>query len=341
MEDGENLGGQSLSGTFALVVPVFNDWESLEILIGELDGALKGSSVRMRIVVVDDGSSAKQGQRLKSACAGSTVCSIDIMRLPFNMGHQRAIALGLAEVAADDEYDAVIVMDADGEDKPEDVPRLIAEHRSAPDTIVVAQRTKRSEGIRFKFFYSVYKFIFRILTGSKIDFGNFSLIPKSALKRLVDMPETWNHIAATYIRSPIPLTTMPALRGRRYAGQSRMNLPKLVFHAICAMSVFADVLFARILIATSALAVVSIGLMSSVVAIKLFTDWAIPGWASNVMGLLVIFLVQILILMFGAAFLLVTHNSNIANSPANFRRQVLSQIKMSKLTSPSVDARKE
>jgi glycosyltransferase involved in cell wall biosynthesis len=320
--------GNSPQRSIALVVPVFNDWESLEILLKALNAALSGSAVQVSVLVVDDGSTERPRLSADLVGGGFALRSLDVMHLPFNMGHQRAIALGLAEVAAGVDCDAVLIMDADGEDRPEDVPRLIAAHLSAPDSIVVAQRTKRSEGLVFKTLYSVYKRIFRVLTGNWIDFGNFSLIPRAALDRLVDMPETWNHLAATYVRTPVPLVTLPTERGSRYRGQSRMNLPNLVFHAICAMSVFADILFARILIGTSALAVFSIALMSVVLGIHLFTDWSIPGWTSNVVGLLSVFLVQLLILMLGAAFLMVNHRSNMSGSPASHHRRMADDLRL-------------
>lgn len=316
--------------TLTLVTPVFNDWESLGVLVDELDRTLAGQPVRVRVLVVDDGSSEPAAPRDRQPVAQTAIDSIDILRLPFNMGHQRAIALGLSEVAAGPPCDAVLIMDADGEDKPADVPRLIAEHAASPDAIIVAQRARRSEGAAFTLFYSIYKLVFRVLTGNWIDFGNFSLIPWPVLTRIVGMPEAWNHLAATYVRVPAPLVTIPTDRGHRYRGKSTMNMPSLVFHAICAMSVFAETLFARILIAAASLSVLSVIAIAAVLGIRLFTELAIPGWATYSAGLLFIFLVQLLILLLGAAFLLVNHRSNIASNPAQLRQTLAGKLVLTK-----------
>lgn len=323
--------------SFALVIPVFNDWESLETLLKSLDAALAGRPVRLDVLVVDDGSSHVPASYAAPGGPDAAIRSVSVMSLPFNMGHQRAIALGLAHVAANSDCSAVLVMDADGEDRPEDVPRLIAEHMADPDAIVVAQRTKRSESIAFKLLYMIYKRIFRLLTGNWIDFGNFSLIPRTALNRLVDTPETWNHLAATYVRTPLRRITIPTPRGRRYSGKSSMNLPGLVFHAICAMSVFADILFARILIATASLAAISVLVMGLVLGTRFLTDWAIPGWTTNAAGLLIVFFVQLLILMLGAAFLLVNHRSSMTGSPASHYRRIAPTISTDGVTERTLD----
>jgi hypothetical protein len=233
------------------------------------------------------------------------------------MGHQRAIALGLAEVAEREDIHAVVVMDADGEDQPEDILKLIALHQKDPDAIIVASRAKRSEGLVFVTFYMLYRLIFRILTGKSIDFGNFSLIPRSALLQLVRTPEVWNHLAASYVRSSRTILRASTARGQRYAGQSQMNLPALVLHGVGAMSVFADILFARLLVACATFAGLSVVGILVAIGVRFLTTLAIPGWATTVVGILGVFFVQILILMTSSMFLLLNSRGIVSVTPAS------------------------
>ena len=77
-------------------------------------------------------------------------------------------------------------MDADGEDNPADVPRLVAELAAQGGrTIVFAQRIRRSEGFVFTFLYQLYRLAHRVLTGIPVQVGNFSIVPCALLDRLV------------------------------------------------------------------------------------------------------------------------------------------------------------
>jgi len=307
----------------AIVVPVFNDWASLECLVGEIDRIIEDTSLVISLFAVNDGSSATPSDILQPSGGRCSVETIEILNLSCNMGHQRAIALGLAEVATRANVDAVIVMDADGEDRPEEIPKLIELHRASPDAIIVAQRTSRSEGLVFTAFYIMYKWIFRILTGRKIDFGNFSLIPSVFLKKLVNTSDTWNHLAATYVRSPLEIRRIPTRRGKRYVGRSHMNLPSLVLHGIGAMAVFSDILFARLLVACAGFAGLSIVGIIVTIAIRIFTTLAIPGWATTAVGTLSVFFVQLVILMMTSAFLLLSTRGLSSVTPAGQREHFI------------------
>src|SRR6185312_16511352 len=147
--------------------------------------------------------------------------NIKMLHLQRNIGHQKAIAVGMAFIHDHLECDKVLVMDGDGEDSPEDAARLLA--HSETGRIIFAQRASRQEGQRFRFFYSVYKMMFRILTGRKISFGNFLVIPTSLLNKVVYYSEIWNHIAGGIIKTGLPYTAIPVNRARRYTGNSKMN----------------------------------------------------------------------------------------------------------------------
>src|SRR5262249_6395913 len=151
---------------------------------------------------------------------------------------QRAIAVGLVDVAGRADLDGVIVMDCDGEDRPSDAAVLLAASGERPGQIVLAHRSRRSETRVFKIGYFIYKLTFRLLTGHWVSFGNFSVLPAWAVKRLVYMPDLWNNLPSALLRSRIPYSIVPTVRGTRYAGTSKMNLPALIVHGLSAMSVY-------------------------------------------------------------------------------------------------------
>jgi glycosyltransferase involved in cell wall biosynthesis len=272
------------------------------------------------VIAVDDGSSIS-GEKYfahedpEFCCSVRHIKQIEVVSLVCNLGHQRAIAVGLCQAFLRDEIDVVIVMDCDGEDKPEDLERLVAASLQNPMQIVVAQRSKRSEGITFRTFYLLYKFLFWLLTGKTIDFGNFCLIPKGLLGRVVYSPDTWNNLAVSLLKSRIPIFKIKTHRGKRYAGKSKMNLVSLVIHALSAISVYTDIAFVRIiLLSFAACAALLLGIIA-VILLRLVTELAIPGWASYVSILLGILLVQTLMFSFGAAFFLLTRRSQPAIIP--------------------------
>jgi polyisoprenyl-phosphate glycosyltransferase len=291
-----------------VVTPVYEDWESLAQLSEKLLAVARQANVHLRVLAVDDGSVSVPRVPLRP--------SVDVLSLTCNLGHQRAIAVALAFANAHSSFDALIVMDADGEDAPETIPQLLNESERHPDAIVVAARTFRTEGLTFKLFYRLYRLAFRILTGRNITFGNFSVIPKERLTRLVSMPELWNHLAGTYLRSRIPLHTVPLPRGKRYHGRSKMNLPSLVVHGLSALSVFSDVLIARVLLLSTAIFVISTIGVVSVVVVKFATNLAIVGWATSAAGLLAVISLQAAMLSLIGAFLLLNGRSQIPISLA-------------------------
>ena len=294
----------------AEVTPVYNDWESFRHLLTELDtvaGAHGGA--RVDVIAVDDGSTADFEPGCFRGLALQSLGSVSVLHLACNLGHQRAIAIGLSEVDGLARYDAAIVMDCDGEDRPQDIARLLDAAERHPGQIVVAQRARRSEGKVFRGFYVLYKALFQLLTGKRISFGNFSVIPGERVARLVCTPEIWNNLAAAIARSRIPICHCPTDRGVRYAGASSMNLVGLIIHGLSAVSVYSDIAFTRALAFSAGLALLTVAGIASVFAIRLFTDLAIPGWASYMVGFLVVVLMQSLMMSAGAVFLLLNNRS--------------------------------
>jgi len=287
---------------FIFLFPVYNDWESFEKLVKDIEKNLPNHT-RAEIVVVNDCSDASFPETCLNDYDFKKIKSIRVLDLTINMGHQRAIAIGLSEISKNHQADAVIVMDSDGEDRPEDILQMINAYRTSKDHIIVAKRAKRSENFLFVFFWILYKLIFRILTGKTIDFGNFILIPARFLNRIVHMPEVWNSFCAGILRSRIPIKKVSTTRGHRYAGRSKLNFISLIVHGLGNISVFSDMVFSRLLIAVSFIFSLCIIFILSVLAIHLFTELAIPDWATNLIFLLIIILLQSILLLLIGGFI--------------------------------------
>jgi polyisoprenyl-phosphate glycosyltransferase len=299
-----------MAKNIAIVTPVLDDWASFAELMTEISDRFTGSDVVFQICAVDDGSAAPFDAADIVLPAISPVKSIEIIRLAANLGHQRAIAIGLCAIADSSEIDAAVVMDSDGQDRPADISELLATSARHPRHVVFAGRAQRAESRVFRSWYCLYKLLFHVLTGQAIDFGNYCLIPASAVRRLVHMPELWNHLAASVMRSRLPYMSVPTVRGSRCAGRSRMNLVALMVHGLSALSVYTDKIFVRVLLAAGLVAgLAGLGIFG-VVAIRLSTNLAIPGWATTAIGDLLIILLQILVIVIAASLTVLAGRSN-------------------------------
>ncbi|HVC56242.1 MAG TPA: membrane glycosyltransferase [Stellaceae bacterium] len=299
-----------MTTTIAIVIPVLDDWPSFAALVADIAHRYARGDVAVHLCAVDDGSIAPFALETLSLPPQSCIVSLDIVRLALNLGHQRAIAVGLCAIADGRDCDAVLVMDGDGEDRPSDIAALLAAGREHPDCVVMAGRAKRSEPLMFRFWYRLYRLLFRLLTGQTISFGNFSLLPMPAVRRLVHMPELWNNLAASIMRSRLPYVTVPTDRGARFAGRSRMNLISLIVHGLSALSVQTDMIFVRVLLAAMAIAgAAALGILG-VITIRFGTNLAIPGWATTAAGDLAIILLQTLVVIVAASLTMLAGRSN-------------------------------
>ncbi|QQP92904.1 glycosyltransferase (plasmid) [Skermanella sp. TT6] len=300
----------------AVVIPIFNDWDSFVILVRELDRVLAGANASVEVLPVDDGSTDPVPSASNPVGGLRAIERVELVRLACNLGHQRAIATALAEIHRRGTFDVVCVMDGDGEDRPQDLLRLMREHHRHPDHVIVARRCERSEGLVFRTFYSLYKAAFAAITGRRIDFGNFCLIPASALERIVHLPDAWNHLAAALIKSRLLIRREDLPRGTRYAGRSKMNLVSLVTHGLSAVSAFSEAAFVRMLLLSLLLAVGCAAGLVTVMLVRLLTDLAVPGWTSTVSGILLILLSQTVMFSVVAVFLNLSGRSARSTIPA-------------------------
>lgn len=285
----------TVSKRLRIVVPVFNDWESFNILLRELDAMAPALPYDIAVSAVDDGSIQSSDGVLTSLDALRTLSRVDIVRLATNVGHQRAIACGICLACDEADMDAVLVMDSDGEDPPQAIPELIEAAAGSNDFCVVAARRKRSENWTFRASYIIYKSVFKAVTGKRIGHGNFSLLSAGYAARLVMIPDLWNNLAAALLRSRLPIQQVFIDRGKRYAGNSTMNFNSLIVHGFSAISVYADTIFVRLLIATLVGAAITVLASTTVIALRLFVpSHATPGWATTVTFSLIIIVLQAL-----------------------------------------------
>src|SRR3954452_24792838 len=230
-----------------ILIPAYNDWIAVSLLLGELDRALVGKGLRARVLLVDDGSTEPAGTAFDTVRL-TGIDDVLLLALRRNFGHQRAIAIGLAFVESELPCDAVVVMDGDGEDDPADVPRLIERCRALGNTrIVFAERTRRVDSLTFRAFYACYRAAHWVLTGVKVRVGNFSVIPRQVLRKLVTVSELWNHYAAAVYAARLPRDTVETTRRPRLHGKSKMNFGSLVGHGLSAMLVHGEAVAIRLL----------------------------------------------------------------------------------------------
>ena len=280
---------------------LYDDWKSATELVRTLGEELGQRRWPVQLVLIDDGSLERRPTDFLKGITGFSL--IEVVTLNRNMGHQRAIAVGLSHVFETKSADAVVVMDSDGEDRPGDLIQLIESFASQEEPrVIFAARVKRSETRLFRVCYQFYRALHFFLTGYGIRFGNFSIVPRSLLGRLVVDPNLWLHFAATVVSSRIPYTTIPTQRGIRLHGKSKLNLISLVIHGIAAISCYNEIVGVRLIFCSLGLSAILTSLIIAVILIRLATPWAIPGWATFTVGVLLILLVEIslMILAFAA-----------------------------------------
>lgn len=268
------------------ITPVFEDQEASQKLFKELH---KQFGKDVAVIAVDDGS-VKQPLSEKNLLDAS----LDgvVLKLKRNVGHQRAIAIGIRYASEHiHDHQNIVVMDSDGEDLPETIPVLLAHLDNQAVDVVVAQRKSRVETLKFKAFYIIYKMFFKLMTGRPISFGNFMAMKAHSVRRLAVMQELPIHTAGTVLASKLRTLICPINRGPRYAGQSKMNFVGLVLHGFKALMVFAEDVLVRVGIASAVIAATAVTGITVAVFLK-FLGLSTPGWFSIALGVLVLIFLQ-------------------------------------------------
>ena len=280
-----------------ILCPLYNDEASFNIFAAQIEKEIANAGhQKFSFLIINDGTDQLQL---------STALPITIVHLHRNIGHQKAIAIGLAYAHHNLSFDGIVIMDCDGEDKPADIFYLLSKSIEN-NAIVVAKRASRQEGRSFQLFYALYKIMFYVLTGKRISFGNFMAMPKKEVDKIVHYSEIWNHLAGAIIKSKLPYHYISSHRGKRYTGNSKMNFTGLLLHGLGAIGVFVEIIASRLLMLSLLMISLSIFAILIIVFIKFFTNNAIPGWATNTVSSMLIVLLQSFLLSLFTIFLYLT-----------------------------------
>ena len=227
---------------YAILIPIYNDRESLKFLIENINYEVKDLSHEVSIIVINDASSQ---QIIDNYPNIENIQSIEIVNMKENRGHTRCIASGLKYVFEKKEFDYIIPMDGDGEDRPEEIKNLIEASENSEGKSIVGERIKRSESLFFKICYQFHKFLTLSFTGQSIKFGNFTCLSKSTVEKMINEKATWNSFSGSLKKTEKELLTVPSIRGPRYYGPSQMSLFNLLKHSLAIISVFRKTVLIR------------------------------------------------------------------------------------------------
>ena len=227
---------------FLILIPVYNDWQSLTILLKNINNEIEKLNHNISIIIVDDASTFDRQLDIENI---SNIKSIKILSMKENLGHARCIATGLKYIFEKEEFDYVIPMDGDGEDRPEEIKEFIKSSEINPELTIVGERVKRSEAFIFKFCYFFHKIITLVFTGHLIKFGNFTCIPKSTVNKMINEKATWNSFSGSLTKVEKRNISISSIRGERYFGPSKMSFSNLLKHSLSIISVFRKTVLIR------------------------------------------------------------------------------------------------
>ena len=218
-----------------ILIPVFNDWESLKKLLNEIEENVRNiKNILIECLVINDASTIKQPKLIKP----KSFQSLKILNMKKNKGHARCNAFGIRFISKNKDFDNLILMDGDGEDRPVELIKLINKSFQNPENSVVAKRIKRSEGPFFQFLYLMHKITTLLFTGKKINFGNYSCLTKNDVEKLSSKASLWSSYSGSVKKNISAFNEIDSIRGERYFGPSKMSLYKLIIHSFSIIAVF-------------------------------------------------------------------------------------------------------
>ena len=218
-----------------ILTPVYNDWQSVYKLVEEINNLSLDQEFEISVYIFNDYSNHDRPNFEKNL---ENINSIKIFNMKKNQGHARCIATGLKYIFEKDNFDYVIPMDGDGEDRPEEIVSFLDQIKKTQDKPVVGERVKRSENRIFKICYQLHKFLTLVFTSKSIKFGNFSCLPKSIVEKMINEKATWNSFSGSLKKIENDLISIPSIRGNRYFGPSKMSFINLIKHSLSIISVF-------------------------------------------------------------------------------------------------------
>ena len=227
---------------YVILIPIYNDRESLKLLIDNINNNIKNLNHDISLIIINDASSQ---QIIDTYPKIENIQSIEIVNMKENRGHARCIASGLKYIFEKKEFDFVIPMDGDGEDRPEEIKDFIELSEKFTEKSIVGERVKRSEDLIFKICYQIHKFLTLAFTGQSIKFGNFTCLSKLTVKKMLEEKATWNSFSGSLKKIEKELISTPSVRGKRYFGPSQMSFLNLLKHSLSIISVFRKTVLIR------------------------------------------------------------------------------------------------
>ncbi len=225
-----------------ILIPVYNDWKSVSKLIDKINDLLNNPEFQVSITIINDASNHDRQDEEKGL---ENIYSIKILNMKKNQGHARCIATGLKYIYEKVDFDYVIPMDGDGEDRPEEINEFLKQIKNSNGRPIVGERIKRSEDLLFKSCYQIHKLITLTFTGKSIKYGNFTCLPKITVEKMINEKATWNSFSGSLKKIEKDLLPLPSIRGTRYYGPSQMNFSSLLKHSLSIISVFRTTVLIR------------------------------------------------------------------------------------------------
>ena len=218
-----------------ILIPNYNDWQSVFKLLENIDLVIAGLEEEVSVLIVNDASTE---QKPEISLNLNNLKSIQVINMKENRGHARCNAAGLKYINEREDVDYVIPMDGDGEDRPEEIRPLIEKAKEYPDTVITANRIKRSEGLLFKFCYLIHKYLTFVFTGQSIKFGNYTCLTKSTVDKMIKEAATWSSFSGSLSKIVKDRRSIPSIRGPRYFGPSKMSFISLLKHSLSIVAVY-------------------------------------------------------------------------------------------------------
>lgn len=299
----------------SILLPVYNDTKSLINLVENINLLYgKKENIELNYFIINDGSNSSISKFFQNES------NVTILDLKSNQGNQKAIYVGLSYLNDKNyEFDFLVIMDSDGEDNPKHITNLLNKAEQNKEKIIFASRSERKEGFLFKIFYFFYKIIFKILTGKKINFGNFSCMSKNIIKSIITLPMIDIHYPSAIIKSKFEYLTIPLEKGKRYDGKSSMDIINFILHAMKSLAVFNEQIITRILVFSFMSIIICTLSIFSVVIYKMTEPLLLAGWSTNVViGFSIIGMI-FLFMFFSCLLVLINKNTFIQNSNSDYK----------------------
>ena len=264
-----------------ILIPIYNDWQSVFTLIDKINGLNINSKFEVSVTIVNDASNHDRQEEEKNL---GNIHSVKVLNMKINQGHSRCIATGLKYIHEKEDFDYVIPMDGDGEDRPEEIIEFLNQIENSNGRPIVGERIKRSEDLLFKICYQLHKLITFTFTGKSIKYGNFTCLPKTTVEKMINEKATWNSFSGSLKKIEKDLLPIPSIRGNRYHGPSKMNFSSLLKHSLSIISVFRSAVLIRsalfiasyiLLIKSNASIITAIPLVLLLVMIYLISNLAL------------------------------------------------------------------